>query len=104
MNNPFGIYDKSFSLLMGAIHTFPTIEKVWIFGSRALGNYKKASDIDLAILGEKVNLHTVAKLHGILNEELPIPYFVDVVDVNAVQSEELKKHIIDKGIELKIKD
>ncbi len=100
MNNPFGLYDNSFILLKQTLKTFTEIERCWIFGSRALGNYKKGSDIDLAIAGKYVNFTLVAKLHGILNEEVSIPYFVDVVDFNNVESESLKAHIREKGIEI----
>ncbi len=98
MNNSFGLYDNSFSLLLKTLADFPQIEKAWVFGSRALGNYKKGSDIDIAIAGSEVNFDTVAKLYGVLNEEQPIPYFVDVVDYNALQSARLQQHIEEKGV------
>ncbi len=97
MNNRFGIYDKSFSLIVESFSKFPEIEKVLIFGSRAMGNYKKGSDIDLAIQGEKVDFNIISRLYGKLNEELPIPYFIDIVDFKTVESEELKKHILKEG-------
>ena len=97
MNNNFGIYDKSYSLILNSFREFPAIEKAVIFGSRAMGNYKKGSDIDIAILGKDVNFETTSRLHGKLNEELPIPYFVDVVNFNTIDVEELKTHIIERG-------
>ncbi|MBU3198395.1 nucleotidyltransferase domain-containing protein [Clostridium estertheticum] len=33
---------------------FETIEKAIIFRSRSMGNYKKDSDVDIAILGEQI--------------------------------------------------
>ena len=30
-------------------------QKVWLFGSRAMGNYKQGSDIDIAIVGQEIN-------------------------------------------------
>ena len=98
MNNRFGIYDKSYSLILEALTNFPEIEKAVIFGSRAMGNNKKGSDIDIAIFGEKINFETTSRLHGQLNEVLSIPYFTDVVNFNTIDNNELKKHILDKGI------
>ncbi len=97
MNNNFGIYDKSYLLILETFKEFPKIEKVILFGSRAMGNYKKGSDIDLAILGKTVDFETITRLHGQLNEQLSIPYFVDVVNFNTIDTEELKQHILTKG-------
>jgi uncharacterized protein len=97
MNNPFGIYDQSFHLMSESVKKFPEIEKAVIFGSRAMGNYKKGSDIDLAIFGRQVNFDITSRLSGLLNEELPIPYYTDVLNFNTIESEELKQHILKKG-------
>ena len=97
MNNIFGIYAKSYDLLIAAIQDFPEIEKAVIFGSRALGNYKKGSDVDLAIFGEAINHRTTVRLSAKLNEELPIPYFFDVVNFNTIDNVNLKEHILEKG-------
>jgi len=100
MNNNFGITEKSFRLMMEAIAGFQEIEKVIIFGSRAMGNYKPGSDIDLAIFGEKITFETVSRLHGKINEVLPIPYFIDVVNYETLESESLKQHIQLEGKEI----
>ena len=97
MNNSFGIYDKSFNLIRESLAEFPEIEKAVIFGSRAMENHKGGSDIDIAICGENVNHNTTSRLYGKLNEELPIPYFVDVVNYNLINLEELKEHIENNG-------
>ena len=46
------------------------IKKILLFGSRAKGNYKKGSDIDLAIVGNE------RKFSYYLNEETNLPYFL----------------------------
>ena len=97
MNNNFGIYDKSYSLILEAFQKYPKIEKAVIFGSRAIGNYKKDSDIDIAIFGKDINFKITSSLYGKLNEELPIPYFVDVVNFNKIDVDELKEHINKNG-------
>ncbi|MBR0574425.1 nucleotidyltransferase domain-containing protein [Pasteurella atlantica] len=98
MNNQFGLYEHSYVLLCDALKLFPEIEQAWIFGSRALGNYKKGSDIDLAISGQNINFDTVTALYGTLNEEISIPYMVDVVDINNIENPLLKEHIEQKGV------
>jgi len=95
--NRFGIYDKTFLFMLETFKSFTEIEQVIIYGSRAMGNYKKGSDIDLAIVGEKVDLYTVNKLSVKLNEEIPAPYYFDVLDYNSLSNPELKKHIDQDG-------
>ncbi len=95
--NRFGIYENTFLLMTEAFKSFTEIEKVIIYGSRAMGNHKKGSDIDLAIVGEKVDAHTVKKLSVTLNEELPLPYYFDVLDYHALSNPELSQHIGQEG-------
>ena len=58
-----------------------------IFGSRAKGNFKKGSDIDLAIIGDE------RKISYILNEETFLPYFFDVVNLDKISNKNLLSHI-----------
>ena len=98
--NHFGISEKSFNLLLESLAKYPEVEEVTIFGSRAKGNFKKGSDIDLAIKGEKCSARLALTLQSYLNEELPIPYMVDVLDYNSLNHQELKEHIDRVGVKL----
>lgn len=69
------------------------IDKVVIFGSRAKGNYKTGSDVDLAVYGDRVTFDVVARLHSMLEDESPMPYFFDVINVNHLDNHDLKLHI-----------
>ena len=42
----YGIPEKSYRLILNSFKDFEQIEKVAIYGSRAIGNYKKGSDIN----------------------------------------------------------
>jgi predicted nucleotidyltransferase len=97
MNNDYGIYDKSFDLILEAIKKFPEVEKAILFGSRAMGNFKKGSDIDIAIKGERIGPPQVNRLNSILNQELAIPYFVELIDYKSITDQELKKHVDEVG-------
>ena len=91
--NQFGISEKSFNLILEASAQYTEIEEVVIFGSRAKGNYKNGSDIDLAIKGSNCSASLAMDASAYINEKLPIPYMVDVVDYNSLQHMELKEHI-----------
>lgn len=95
----FGISNQSYQLLIKTFDALPEIEKVIIFGSRAKGNYKNGSDIDLAILGTNCTPEVAINVSGKLNEELPIPYFIDVIDYTSLKQPQLKEHIDRVGVE-----
>ncbi len=90
---PFGISNKSYQLILSALSKYTEVEEVIIFGSRAKGNYKTASDIDLAIKGKDCNELLAMKINAYLNEELPVPYHIDVVNYNGLSNKNLKEHI-----------
>ncbi|WP_218972993.1 nucleotidyltransferase domain-containing protein [Labilibaculum manganireducens] len=80
-----------------AVMKLPEIQETILFGSRAIGNYKTASDVDLCIKGEKINSQIVLFLRELLEEEYSLPYFFDVIHYEKITNEELKKHIDEKG-------
>ena len=92
-----GLLDRDLKFILEAISKYPEIEEVIIFGSRAVGNYKKGSDIDLALKGEKVTRKVVQRLSDDLEEEYPLPYFFDIVSYNDISDEEFKHHIDNVG-------
>jgi predicted nucleotidyltransferase len=89
----FGLNDKDLSYIIETIAKFPEIEKAVLFGSRAKGNYKRGSDIDIAIFGDKVNGDTLSRLHAILEDESPMPYFFDIIDGTHLAHQGLQEHI-----------
>ena len=95
--NNFGISAKTLSLIIEQLKGYPQIEKAIIFGSRAMGNYKPGSDIDLAITGKGINYKLLVKLGTVLNEELPIPYKIDLIHFDTIANPELTEHILQHG-------
>lgn len=93
----FGLLERDTDCIVDAIRKFSEIREVKIFGSRALGNFKTGSDVDIALFGEKVDKKTVRRLSYELNEEYPLPYFFDVVNYNEISNSELKNHIDNVG-------
>ncbi len=93
----FGISEKSFKLILKTLNEHPEIEKAIIFGSRAIGNYKTGSDIDLALYGENLTRTIVDEVNSELNERLPIPYFIDVINYAEIKNKDLKEHIDSVG-------
>jgi uncharacterized protein len=71
-------------------HINPAEHFVFLFGSRAKGNYKRYADVDIGILGKK----PIGKIYyKIINEieESIVPYKVDIIDFSLVNKKFKKK-------------
>lgn len=95
-----GLSSKDLTLIRQAAEAYPEIEQLVLFGSRAKGNYRKGSDVDLAVMGSKVTYETITQLADRLNEELPLPWFFDVLDYHTLTEPALKEHIDRVGLVL----
>lgn len=93
-----GLKKSDLDYIVDSISKFPEIDKAVIFGSRAKGNYKKGSDIDIAIIGENVTFDTVSALHSKLEDEGLLPYFIDIIDYLHLNHDKLREHIDRVGI------
>ncbi|WP_333803816.1 nucleotidyltransferase domain-containing protein [Sulfurospirillum sp.] len=96
---PFGLSHDVIEKIKHIFAQFPNIEQVLVFGSRAKGNYKEGSDIDLALKGTALNLKTLQNLELKL-DELYLPYKIDMVIYENIANEALKNHIDRVGIVL----
>ena len=88
----FGLKKRDIDNLHNAFEQFDEIGQVIIFGSRAKGNSKPASDIDIAVKGSRIDSQIILRLKDML-DELPLPYFFDVVDYGTITNQNLKDHI-----------
>ena len=71
---------------------FPEVEEVILYGSRAKGNFKNGSDIDLTFKGENLNLNLINKISFCL-DDLYLPYTFDLSIFNHISSPDLIDHI-----------
>ncbi len=88
--------EKIFTVL----RQFSGVERAYLFGSRAMGNFKPYSDIDLALVGQ-LSDQQLAAISGDL-EELPLPYKFDVIDLRKVELVALREHVAKHGREFYI--
>ena len=71
---------------------FPAIEKAILYGSRAKGNAKNGSDIDLTIVGNSLLFSDLLKIESELSE-LNSPYLIDLCIYHQIQNPDLLGHI-----------
>ena len=69
------------------------LKKVILFGSRARGDYKEKSDIDLAVTGGNVAAFSIA-----VDENTSTLLKFDIVDLDVSVQEELSQSIEREGI------
>src|SRR5690606_21271701 len=68
-----GLTQKEINGIRAVFSKYKPIEEVLIYGSRAMGNFKPASDIDLTLKGENIDFSLLAEIDLEL-DELMLPY------------------------------
>jgi len=103
----YGLKEATIKKMYDVFAYFPQIEKVIIYGSRAKGNYKNGSDIDLTLQGDKdltfdvllkvMNDDVLLKVMNDL-DELLLPYTIDLSIFNDITDGEVIEHIQHAGM------
>jgi len=102
MNNT-GLLQPDLDIVLSVLGEFPNVKEAIIFGSRAKGNFRNGSDVDIALKGENINLEIVTNISYRLNEETILPYKFDVLDYQNINNSKLTEHINRKGISFYIR-
>jgi predicted nucleotidyltransferase len=88
----FGLDKNVIEQIKNVFDEFPQIEEVLLYGSRAKGNYKPGSDIDLSLKGENLN-HNLVNSVSLKLDELFLPYIFDISIFKQISNEDLIEHI-----------
>ena len=87
-----GLKDTTIDLIIRALADIPEIEQAILYGSRAKGNNRKGSDVDIVLKGEKLTLHELNKL-SLIPDDLLLPYTFDLTIYHRINNQELVNHI-----------
>ena len=88
----FGLSEQTCATIRKILDQHPMIDKAVIYGSRAKGNYKNGSDIDLTLMGNALDYKTLSAVAWALDESL-IPYTVDLSLFEKIENPALREHI-----------
>ncbi len=88
----FGLPQATIAKLHGVFDTFPGIEAVWVYGSRARGSQRHESDIDLAVDAEGMDGTQFLRLKNRI-DDLELIYRLDVVHSQQVKNATFKQQI-----------
>jgi len=94
---PFGLPAAAVEKICTVFSFHPEVQKAVLYGSRAKGNYKAGSDIDLTMYGDSLN-HTI--LLKILDEldDLLLPWLIDLSIFKQIDNVSLLEHIERVGV------
>ena len=89
----YGLPDRTLKTLNSIFRKYPDIKQVILYGSRAKGNYRNGSDIDLTIKPiENFNFNNLLRISNDFDDS-DMPYFVDVSVYDKLSNSDLKAHI-----------
>jgi len=92
----FGLCRETIEKINCAFQTFDEIDAAVLYGSRAKGNFKPGSDIDLVLKGKRIDLHLLNKISLAL-DDLMLPYTFDLSIYHQINTPDLIDHIIRVG-------
>lgn len=93
----FGLKESVIERIRAVFAKFPAIQRAVIYGSRAKGNYKRGSDIDLTLYGEELTPDVL----GLVNRELDdllLPWMIDLSIFEHIEHVKLREHIERVGV------
>jgi len=92
MNKRFGLDESIISQVHKILEKHPQIEQVIIYGSRAKGNYRKGSDIDITLLGGDLDIRILHQIELEI-DDLLLPYIFDISIFSQIENNDLIDHI-----------
>ncbi len=93
----YGLSDKTIGQIQAVFSNFPEVDKAVLYGSRAKGNFKQGSDIDLTLYGNGLSLTILHKIENEL-DDLLMPYKIDLSIFEQIADPDVVDHIQRVGV------
>jgi len=93
----FGLSKKEILKINSVFEKFPQVQTVVIFGSRAKGNHKTYSDIDLTLIGKNISQKILYNIQLSL-DDLYLPYAFDINIKEKITNSDFVDHIERVGL------
>jgi predicted nucleotidyltransferase len=88
----YGLSDITLEKLNSVFVRHPEIKEVVLYGSRAKGNYREGSDIDITMKGELLT-HKICGAVWLEIDDLLLPYMIDLSVFHQIKNPDLVEHI-----------
>lgn len=92
----YGLKDEHYAAILELLRANRRVDKIVLYGSRAMGTFTTDSDVDICLFGDRLTLTDQGRLSAAL-EALPIPQQVDLVLNRKIKNEALLDHITRQG-------
>lgn len=99
---PFGLTERALGLLRGLFSADRRIERAIVYGSRAKGNFRHGSDIDITLDAPSMDFDGLVRLCSAV-DDLMLPWNVDLSLLSHIDNPNLLDHIARVGKPLWIK-
>lgn len=88
----FGLKESTISQIITVLEKYPEVESAILYGSRAKGNYREGSDIDLTLTGAQLTYRIVARMEVEI-DDLLLPYLFDISILSHIDNPDVVDHI-----------
>lgn len=88
----FGLRITTIEAIKSIFSKRPEIERVMVYGSRAMGNHKAGSDIDIVLMAPNLKTTDLLRIESEL-DDLMLPYKVDLSLYHQIENQDLLEHI-----------
>ena len=94
----YGLSDQTLQKIHDVFVRYPQVEEAVLYGSRARGDYKNGSDIDLTLHGGDSLTHTIlSKIANDLDDQL-LPYTIDLSIFENIRNPDMVEQIERVGV------
>ena len=93
----YGLKEEHIKAINSVFSKYTQIEKAILYGSRAKGNYRNGSDIDLTLVGKNLDISTLFKIEIEL-DDLMLAYKIDISILHKTKNPSLVENISRVGI------
>lgn len=96
----FGLKEKVIEDIVNILKKYSEVERAVIFGSRARGDYRKGSDIDITLFGDMLTNSINTKIFYEI-DDLYLIYKIDLINFNTLSKDDkLRENILKEGVEI----
>ncbi|TDQ38842.1 nucleotidyltransferase domain-containing protein [Thiopseudomonas denitrificans] len=99
MSERFGLPEHAIEQLCSIFQGYPEIERVLVYGSRAKGNYRPGSDIDLSLVAPAMSFDALLQIENRI-DDLLLPWMIDLSLLHQIENSDLVAHINRVGVDL----
>jgi uncharacterized protein len=102
ISTEFGLTQQTVEKIQSVFIQFGRLDRAVIYGSRAKGNFRNGSDIDLTLFGDELTHSDLREIENRL-DDLYLAYSFDISLFKSISNPELVQHIERVGKEFFIK-